>query len=475
MRRLGGLTLLGCLAGSGASPLVEARAFAQPESPPAGRVTMAAAGSDAPLTPQGDPADATVRPVVTLAQVERSAAQVQPQVLVARSNTDVAEAEADVARSPMLPQVVGQASYTRQTGNFAPRPGSLPAGFGAGGGSVFSTSYDYWNLNLAGTQLLYDFGQTYQRFKAARLNVDVQRYGEQVARLQVLLNVRTAYFGARAQKELVSVARETLDDQNRHLTQVQGAVQVGTQPPIALAQQKAACANARVTLIQAQNNYATAKSQLNQAAGIVGGTDYDVGDEELGPLDDEDQPLDALAARALEARPEMAVFVKQRQAQQATLSSARGGYGPTLSASAGASEAGLTLSTMVPNWNAGVLLDWPIFQGGLTQAQVHQAEAGLSGIEAQKAGEVLQVRLQVDTARLAVRAAKAIIGAAEEARDSAHEQLRLAEQRFATGVGNIIELDDAQVAYTTAAAQVVQARFGLASARAQLLAALGRT
>ena len=47
--------------------------------------------------------------------------------------------------------------------------------------------------------------------------------------------------------------------------------------------------------------------------------------------------------------------------------------------------------------------------------------------------------------------------------------------RYATGVGSIIELNDAQVAYTSAAAQVVQARYSLSIARAQLLAALGRT
>jgi outer membrane protein len=85
------------------------------------------------------------------------------------------------------------------------------------------------------------------------------------------------------------------------------------------------------------------------------------------------------------------------------------------------------------------------------------------------------VRLDVDSARLAIRAAKAIIGAAEDAATSAREQLRLAEQRYATGVGSIIELDDAQVAYTSAAAQLVEARYGLSAARAQLLAALGRT
>jgi outer membrane protein len=110
----------------------------------------------------------------------------------------------------------------------------------------------------------------------------------------------------------------------------------------------------------------------------------------------------------------------------------------------------------------------------MTAGQVHQAQAGLASLDAQRSLEELQIRLDVDSARLAVRAAKATIGASDDAVASATEQLRLAEQRYATGVGSIIELNDAQVSYTTAAAQVVQARYGLASARAQLLAALGR-
>jgi outer membrane protein len=257
--------------------------------------------------------------------------------------------------------------------------------------------------------------------------------------------------------------------------QVQGFVQVGTQPAIALAQQKAAVANAQVLLITAQNNYETAKAQLNQAAGIPGGTDFDVSDETLGRIDVEEQPLESLVAAAFAARPEMATLLKQREAQEATLISAKGGYGPTLSAAANGTEGGTALDGLVPNWNVGLLLNWPIFQGGLTKGQVHQAEASLQSVDAQRALEQLQVQLDVNSAQLAVRAAKATIGAAEDALASAREQLRLAEQRYATGVGSIIELNDAQVGYTTAAAQAVQARYGLASARAQLLAALGRT
>jgi outer membrane protein len=439
-----------------------------------------ARGQERPPAPS-PPAVQPAARVLTLGEVERVALQQQPQVLVAHAATNVAEAQADQARAPMLPQVTGTASYTRETGNFAPRPGGLPAGAAGGAAgpppnnSLFATSYDYWQFGLTATQLIYDFGQTPGRARAASLNAEALRQSEQTTKLTILLSVRRAYFNARANKELVDVAKETLDDQNKHLAQVQGMVQVGTQPPIALAQQKASVANAIVQLISAQNNYETSKAQLNQAAGIVGGTDYDVSDQDMTALPDEDLPLDALMAKAVAARPELATLVKQREAQEATLSSARGGYGPTIGASAGVSEVGLQLDQMVPNWNAGVAVTWPIFQGGLTKGQVRQAEAGLESIDAQRSLEELQVRLDVDSGRLAVKAAKATLGAVEDALNSAREQLRLAEQRFSTGVGNIIELTDAQVAYTAAAAQVVQARYGLASARAQLLAALGRT
>jgi outer membrane protein len=414
--------------------------------------------------------------VVKLAEVEREALARQPQILVARAATNIAEGQAEQARAPLLPQVTGTAAYSQQTANYIFRPGTIP------GGVVppvvkwdLGHPYGFWNFGLSGTQLLYDFGQTYERYRAARSTVEAQRLQEATARLQVLSGVRRAYFNARAMKELVDVARETLDDQNRHLTQVQAYVTVGTQPPIALAQQRAAVANAQVQLITSQNNYETAKAQLNQAAGMEGGTEYDVGDEELARVEDEDQPLEKLVRKALAGRPELASLNKQRLAQEQNLSSAKGSYGPSLSATAGATDQGINLAdSTVPNWNAGVVMTWPIFQGGLTKGLVHQAEAQVESVDAQRGLEELQVRLDVDSARLAVRAAKATIGAAEDAATSAHEQLRLAEQRYATGVGSIIELNDAQVAYTSAAAQLVGARYGLSAARAQLLAALGR-
>jgi outer membrane protein len=429
--------------------------------------------------PPPDKTQETTR-VLTLVAAERAALEEQPQLRVARAQTAVAIAAAEELRSPLLPQVTGLAQYGHEWGSFRPIGGSSGSAGniqpnGTIAGNSLSNSFDTYTFGVTASQLIWDFGQTSEKFVAARDTAQAQRYEEQVTRLNIVSAVRQAYFLARANKELVDVAQDTLNNQQRHLVQVQAFVQVGTQPEIALAQQKAAVANAKVQVIASENNYDTAKAQLNQAAGLVGGTAYDVTDEQEPPIADEELPLETLVEKAFAARPELANLWKQEDAQHATIRSAKAGYGPSLTAAGGFSESAVLPNAPSPNANVGVTLTWLLFQGGLTRATVRAAEANLDSITSTRDLTRLQIQLGVNTAQLAVRAAKATIGAADEAVTSAREQLRLAEQRYATGVGNIIELDDAQVAYTSAAAQVVQARYNLASARAQLLAALGRT
>jgi outer membrane protein len=121
-----------------------------------------------------------------------------------------------------------------------------------------------------------------------------------------------------------------------------------------------------------------------------------------------------------------------------------------------------------------VNLNWPLFQGLLTRSQVKEAKANVSAVQAQNAALVNQVRLEVEQAHLQVRAAKATLAAVGEALINSRERLRLAEGRYQSGVGSIIELGDAQVAAATAAAQSIQAEYNVATARAALLKALGR-
>jgi outer membrane protein len=432
--------------------------------------TAAGTPLPAPNSMASIPAQEHANKTLTLQSAERWALDNSTEVRIAKAQTGIADAQVEEFRAPLLPQVTasGQISYGTT------RVVSTGTGTSAIGSS--NSPNWYWSAGATGTQLIYDFGQAGNHYGAAKKVLESTRDTENTTKLQVVLDVRKAYFNARADYELVDVARQTLQDQNTHLAQVQGFVTVGTQPQIALAQQKAAVANAQVQLVTAQNNYETAKAQLNQAMGIQGDTSYDVGEEQLQPLDEEEKPLATLIQKAVEARPEMASLARQSEADERNVSAAKGAYGPTLNLSGSANElSGATFDSGIFVWSLGLLATWPIFQGGLTQGEVHQAQATLSMAQAQLTQEALQVRFDVTTAQLAVAAAKATIGSAQEAAVNAHEQRRLADQRFATGVGSIIELFDAQVADTAAATQLVQARYQLSSARAQLLWALGRT
>jgi outer membrane protein len=208
--------------------------------------------------------------------------------------------------------------------------------------------------------------------------------------------------------------------------------------------------------------------------GVEGPTDYDVPGEALPPVAGEDQGIDPLLEEALLDRPDLAALDRQVRSQELTLSATRGAFGPSLGVSTGITDAGTSLDSTAWNWNATLTLTWDLFQGGLTRSQVAEAQANLDRARAQRDQLRQTVRLELEQARLGVRAAKSALDAAGEALVNARERLRLAEGRYRAGAGSAIELGDAQVASTAAAAQRVQAEFNLASARAQLLRALGR-
>src|SRR5207245_226566 len=171
----------------------------------------------------------------------------------------------------------------------------------------------------------------------------------------------------------------------------------------------------------------------------------------LGAVEGEDQTIDPLVDEAIKGRPELASLERQRRAQELQLKSTRGGYWPSLVASANVIDQGRDYDGLTWNASGTLSLQWQLFQGLLTRSQVEEAEANLTAIEAQRDSERQSVRLEVDQARLAVRAAKAALGASEEALTNARLRLRLAEGRYQTGVGSVIELGDAQVALTQAA------------------------
>jgi outer membrane protein len=416
-------------------------------------------------------AQATPSHVLTLQEAQRVGLERQPQLQVAQGFTQAAQGRVEQFRSPLLPQVTVTADYDRFTTNRLYRFGGIP--FSAQPTSW--SSVNYYDSSITLTQQLWDFGQNSNKWQSSQASARAAADQERTTSQQTVLQVRTAFFNAVASKELLAVARETLANQHNHLVQIDEFVKAGTRPPIDLSQARADYANAEVQVVNVENAYLRSKLVLNQAMGVEGPIDYDVANEALPPQHGEDGALEPLLQIALEARPEIASAMEQVKAQQLLIKSARGSYGPTISA------VGTVVQSTVPGsgytgWDAaaGVALTWNVFQGGLTNGTIHEAEGNLTSAVGQLNLLRQQVRVDVDQALLAIRTAKAALSSARDALVAARQRLSLAEGRYRNGQGSVIELGDAQIAEANAAAQVVQTEFQLSTARAQLLFALGR-
>lgn len=414
--------------------------------------------------------------VLTLEAALGTARENNPNLRSAVALTEAADARQDKARASLLPSLVGTAAYSRTTSNFVPRPGQLPTSPTAQtSGAYDPTLYNTFNFGLTASIVVFDFG-VIDRFRSSK---EARRGFEERRRAAVLTAdyaVRNAFFGARAQKSLIGVARETVANNERHLAQTQAFVEVGTRPEIELLQVRTDLANSRVTLLQNENAYAVARVNLQLAMGVEQASfDFEVADEHLGPVPKEEATLDELLREAFAARPDMRALERDLRVNQLNEGAISGGYAPNLTASSSLTRAGIDMSDLRTNWNVGIAANWPIFSGLATRSDIQESRANQRNNEAQIALLRQNVRLQVEQSRLGVRAALAVREAAGEALANAQGRLKLAEGRYEAGVGNAIELGDAQVAQTQAESQSVSAEYSLSVARAQLLNALGRS
>ena len=98
---------------------------------------------------------------LTLDEAVRAAESNQPLVREAHADAAAGEARADRARAPLLPEVKLQAEYQRTTGNREHKPGSATNVLNR------TDTYNWFDLGVTGSWVLWDFGQTRDRWHGA--------------------------------------------------------------------------------------------------------------------------------------------------------------------------------------------------------------------------------------------------------------------------------------------------------------------
>ncbi|MEW5948775.1 MAG: TolC family protein [Thermodesulfobacteriota bacterium] len=397
--------------------------------------------------------------VLTLTQCVEIALKNQPTLKAARSSVEAGQARVTQSKADYLPQISLNSAYDRVHTEFSGRWMS------AGG----TTSNYSSGVNL--TQLFYDFGRTGGKIEASRQNLTMSEYEALDVIQAVILNVEQAYYNLLKSQRLLSVAEETIRQREEHLKQAQAFYRVGTRAKIDVTKAEVDLANSRLDKIKAENTLKVAKASLNNAMGVRTSVAYTVENNlQFVPFREE---LTTLTGEALKSRPDTLALDAQYNSQKATLESALGEYYPSLSGNASYNLEGDEYPKD-KNWNLGATITFPIFSGFATKGKVAEARAQLQKIQAEKEALEQNVCLEVEQAFWATKEAEELIQTTEKNVIQARENLDLAEGRYKAGLGSAIEFMDAQILYTKANVDHIQALYSHKTAVATLLKAVGR-
>jgi len=301
-------------------------------------------------------------------------------------------------------------------------------------------------------------------------NIDVARASRMDVRREVALAAARAYLTVIAQRRVLDSTQRALNTARAHedfaTTRFQGGV--GNRLDSVRAAQERATADARV------------KNQLNALARAQ---------EALGVILGEEGSVDASEDPSLGTPPSVQSAIDEAQVQRADIAAQRSrvevarktvrdnwvDYLPVLSAVAQPFyQDPPTFTTPRTGWQAQVVLQIPLFDGGLRYGVHEEREALEAQARSRLEGALRQARSEVRVAFEAMRRADQALVDARDAAKLAAEALELATIAYRAGATSNIEVVDAERRAQEAETAAAIAEDASRQARLDLLAACGR-
>jgi outer membrane protein len=408
---------------------------------------------------------------LSLADCYRLAAQNQPDLATAEAQVHVAEAHLKERRAPYFPHLNFGASHNQQTYNYAGTPGVAPSIFTENyhGESGSTSPYYFTGLNFS--QNIYDFGLTRGSVVRGKAELAQAQENRDRVRQRTLLNVRNAYFAVLAAQRLVEVREKTVQDQSKHLDQIQAFFNVGRVPKIDVTRQEVQLANAQVDLVQARSDFTVAQAALATSMGLPVRNTYALVDV-LGSAQNLDS-IDGYLVEAQKSRPDLRALQEVVRAAEGDVVSARSNFKPRLNFTSFIDFQNLKFP-LIWNLGFGESLLQPLLSGGYNRAFLGEMEEAQTAAEFNLKSASQQIDQEVYSDYQSTAVAQQQIDLAIKADQEAQENLQFAEGRYSAGVGNIIELTDAELLAASAAAQVVTSRYTYQLAFGRLEVAAGK-
>ncbi|HRH81934.1 MAG TPA: TolC family protein [Thiobacillaceae bacterium] len=318
---------------------------------------------------------------------------------------------------------------------------------------------------------VYNGGMVESYVEQAQAYVRAAQSGDRMARQELIKHVLMAYQGVHTARAYIQVAEQGKAAAEEYVRITEKLHKQGMAVKSDVLSAKVNLEDVKLRLVEARNAEATALDQLHLLLGKPLKEHLDVGapvmPDMLAGSDEE------LRRQALDAHAGINALRSQMQGAGAAVNAARASYKPQFNVMLRGDVNDDGLGFDASSYTVAGVLSWTAFDGGTSKAGVDRAEAQRSELAAKLRQAEDGVGFQVGDTRRKALEAEEKIAARELAVEQATEAQRLVKKRYENGVGTLIELLAAQAQLDKARADLVAARYELATQRAELKRVVG--
>lgn len=309
-------------------------------------------------------------------------------------------------------------------------------------------------------QLITDFGRTTNLISSASLAAKAENQNALATKEQILLAVDQAFYNALQTHAVLTVAQQTVNDRQTVSDQVGALFKSKLKSELDLSFANVNLAQAKLLLLDAQNNENAALAALSAVLGFSSLQSFHLVED---PSSNVAPPgnVDELISTALTVRPEILALDFQSESAAKFQKAERDLLFPNIRALATVGDTPIRNPAISPNWYGavGVNVDIPVFNGFLFTARAREASLREQATRERLRDLRDRISRDVRTSWLNANTAYQRLAVTQQLLDQANLALNLAEARYHLGLGSIVELSQGQLQQTQAQISNAQAMY----------------
>jgi len=340
-----------------------------------------------------------------------------------------------------------------------------------------------FSVGASGGVVLFDGFSNYAKISQSKNNYESSKQTLFKLKQDIVYTTTTLYYLVVSNEELVKVRQDNVKFNQKLLEQIQERNKLGSIPIADVYTQQVSVGNAQLLLIQAQNDYETAKNNLLNYLALDIFAEYKFEDPYQEPKStDEDELLkdysniQEMVAEALSNRADYESAKLSLAAAENGETIAQSGLLPRLSGNYSYSTSAVKPNNLFKRniYYVGMTLSLPIFSNWSTEANMQYAEVNRMNLEEDLSALERQIKIEVKESYLNLVASKKQLDVTETNITSAKENRRVNNERYNLGSGTILDVLQSDKDYTQALKDNISAKFGYYQNRDKLMNALGK-